>query len=110
MNFLQFALKNVPIPSVTKILKSHESMFLALSCLQLEEESIPVGCVPPAFLIPGVSLRRPALEKDPPLERDTPLEGDPPRTEIPLWTETPPGQTDTHFWKHYLASYFVCRR
>ena len=84
MNFSQFALKNVPIPSVPKILKSHESMFLALSFLQLEE------C-------------RPALEKDPPLERDTDLEGDPPGqkyplwTEIPPWTETPPGQTDTHF-------------
>ena len=49
--------------------------------------SIPVGCVPPAFLIPGVvSLPRPPWTETPWTE--TPLAQRPPWTEI-HWTETP---------------------
>ena len=54
-----------------------------------KQESIPVGCVPSAFLIPGWSAQLP-LDADPPLEADT-----------------PPEKSDKRFWKFYLALNFV---
>ena len=87
---LQFALKYVPIPSVPKILKSHESMFLALSCLQSRRKHSS-GMRTACFSDSGVSLQRPPLERDPLWKKTPPLDRDPP------WTEIPPGQTNTHF-------------
>ena len=51
------------------------------------QESIPVGCVPTAFLIRGVSPDRDPLDRDP-LDRD-PLDRDPPRRNMRHHTETP---------------------
>ena len=46
------------------------------------EESFPVGCVPPAFLIPGGSTYSDPLDRDPSLDRD-PWTGRPHKTETP---------------------------
>ena len=56
-----------------------------------QQESIPVGCALPDFLIPGRGL-----PTEPSAGQRPPLDNDPPRTEtlpglrlLPLWTETP---------------------
>ena len=65
----------------------------------MKQESIPVGCVPPNFLILGRSLYRGPPDRDPqtktPLDRD-PFDRDPltetPMTESPPPRQRPPGQ------------------
>ena len=57
-----------------------------------KQESIPVGCVPPAFLIlGGVFLQRPRLNRDF-LWTETPLWTEIPLDIDPLWTDAPSGR------------------